>query len=273
MIPEKRRARDLLAEAGVPDPAGDLRRLYDWAYALGQNAPEPQTHEAPNHVTLQMLAQAVAKRARRQPVSQIIGKRAFWKHDFIVTPDVLDPRPDTETLVELALQQDFARVLDIGTGSGCILLSLLSEAATATGLGVDISDAALAVARANAEQLGLTSRATFLRSDWLSCVAEKFDLVVSNPPYIDSDTYATLAPELRDWEPKGALEAGADGLEAYRALAAQVPEALFPGGRVLLEIGFDQGQTVSDIFQTAGSRRTEIRQDLNGRDRVVIAQY
>jgi release factor glutamine methyltransferase len=260
-----------LAEAGVADPAGDLRRLFDWAYAQGQGDPAPQTRDRPNDWTLYTLEDAVKARAARQPVSQIIGRRAFFKHDFEVTPDVLDPRPDTETLVEVALAHPFDTVLDIGSGSGCILLSLLAERPEATGLGIDISAPALDVARRNADRLGLAGRARFRRSDWLAEVDEQFDLIVSNPPYIDAATYATLAPELRDWEPRGALEAGADGLDAYRVIARDAPRVLAPGGTLCLEIGHDQGRSVPALLAASGWRQITVQRDLIGKDRVVTA--
>lgn len=262
----------LLAEAGVPDPAGDYRRLYDWAYAKGNEDPAPQTRDTPNDWTLYVLEDAVNARIARQPVSQIIGRRAFWQYEFEVTPDVLDPRPDTETLVETALQIPFDTVLDLGTGSGCILLTLLAERPGARGLGVDISVPALDVATRNAARLNLSDRAEFRRSSWMAEVSEKFDLVVSNPPYIDSATYRTLAPEVQEWEPRGALEAGADGLEAYRVLARDTPRALRPGGRLLLEIGYDQADTVPPLLAAAGFTGISVLPDLNGKPRVVFAR-
>lgn len=271
MIDGQAEALRAMAEAGVADPSGDFRRLYEWAYAKGEEDPEPQTRDAPNDWTLYLLKDAVDARVARQPVSQIIGTRAFWEHEFEVTPDVLDPRPDTETLVEAALARPFDHVLDIGTGSGCILLSLLAARPTASGIGVDISEPALAVARRNAAALELTDRAVFRRSDWLAEVPEQFDLIVSNPPYIDAANYSALEPEVRQWEPRSALEAGPDGLDAYRAIAAQAPKALKPGGRLLLEIGYDQGQSVPKLLAGAGIETVNLLKDLNGKDRVVVA--
>lgn len=271
MIAARAEAIRVLTEAGVADPEGDFRRLFEWAYAKGAEDPEPQTRERPNDWTLYTLSDGISARAERQPVSQIIGRRTFWNHEFKVTPDVLDPRPDTETLVESALTHPFDTVLDIGTGSGCILLSLLAERPNATGLGVDVSAAALKVAGQNATALDVADRVAFRKSDWLSEVTGAFDLIVSNPPYIARAAYEGLAPEVRDWEPRGALEAGADGLDAYRAIAAQVPGALRPGGRLLLEIGHDQGGTVPLLLQQAGFARIEVVQDINGKDRVVVA--
>lgn len=264
-------AAKALAKSGVPDPVRDARRLFDWAYDIGGRAPEPQTRDSPNDLTLEMFAIALAERARRKPVSQIIGRRAFWRHDFTVTPDVLDPRPETETLVAAALERPFARVLDLGTGSGCILISLLAERSSATGVGADLSEAALAVAARNAERIGVADRARFLRSDWFSAIGGRFDLIVSNPPYIAEAEMAGLAPEVRDWEPHLALTPGGDGLGAYRAIAAGAGARLMAGGRLLLEIGPAQAAAVSALLVAQGFHAPEVRTDLDGRDRVVIA--
>ncbi len=265
------RAVKALAEKGVPDPASDVRRLFDWAYEIGQSAPESQSRDTPNDLTLEMFGSALAERARRRPVSQIIGRRAFWRHDFVVTPDVLDPRPETESLVAAALEQPFARLLDLGTGTGCILISLLADRPSAQGVGTDLSDAALEVARRNAGRLGVAERARFLRSDWFSAVQGKYDLIVSNPPYLAEAEIAGLAPEVRDWEPRGALTPGGDGLGAYRAIAAGAGARLMAGGRLILEIGPAQAGAVAGLLVAQGFPPPEIRRDLDGRDRVVVA--
>ncbi len=257
-----------LKEAGVPDPARDVRRLFDWAYAVGAEA-GPQDRDTPNARTQALFAQAIADRARRRPVSQITGRRAFWRHDFAVTGDVLDPRPDTETLVELALSEPFARLLDLGTGSGAIAISLLADTPGAHGTATDISDAALAVARENAARIGVADRLVLIRSDWFEAVEGTFDLIVSNPPYIAGDEMAALDPEVRDWEPRIALTPGGDGLDAYRAILSDASAHLEPGGRLLVEIGPEQGAAVSGLFQAAGLEAVEVRPDINGRDRVV----
>lgn len=214
------------------------------------------------------LQAAVAARLARQPVAQIRGWRHFWNHRFIVTPDVLDPRPETETLVGHALETPFTRVLDLGTGSGAILLSLLAGRPGATGLGTDLSDKALAVARYNATALRL-ERATFLRADWFAGVTGTYDLIVSNPPYIAAAEMAGLSPEVRDWEPHLALTPGGDGLDAYRAICAGVLAHLAPGGRLMVEIGPTQSVAVSSLMQEQGLVSIATYPDLDGRDRVV----
>ena len=215
----------------------------------------------------------LARRRGGEPVARILGRRAFWTHVFRITPEVLDPRPETETLVALALEDPFERVLDLGTGSGCILVSLLSERRAATGLGTDLSDGALAVARDNARRAGVGDRAAFQRADWTAGLAGPFDLVVSNPPYIAGDEMADLSPEVRDHDPAMALTPGDDGLLAYRAIAAGVPGLLSPGGRCLVEIGWTQGRAVAEILARAGFAEVAVHPDLDGRDRVVAGLW
>ena len=244
-------ARARLAAAGVDDPAGDAARL---------------RRAAPDDAT---FAAWVARRAAREPVARILRRRAFWAHEFEVTPDVLDPRADTEALVEAGLSAPFARVLDLGTGSGCVLVSLLHERPDATGLGTDVSEAALAVALRNAAAAGVADRARFVRADWLDGVEGTFDLIVSNPPYVAEAEMAALAPEVRDWDPRGALTPGGDGLGAYRAILAGAPAHLAPGGRVALEVGWTQAAAVTGLMAAAGLAEIAVTRDLGGRERVV----
>ena len=224
----------ILLEAGVPDPQREARIL--WRAAADEAA----------------YFENIAERAKRRPMSHILGYRDFYKHRFIVTPDVLDPRPDTETLIEAALQVPFARVLDLGTGSGCILLSLLAERGDAKGIGTDVSGPALAVARRNAEALELHTRADLLISNWYAAVDGQFDLIVSNPPYVAFDEMDDLQPEVRLFEPFSALTDGADGLSAYRVIIAGAPAHLRDGGSLIVEIGPTQGQAVQQMIRDLG---------------------
>lgn len=256
-----------LARAGVPDPLGDARRLM--AHALGV-APDRLLLVEPEPVPFgveDVFLLHVDARARRQPVSQITGARLFWGREFLVTPDVLDPRPETEALVAAALAGPFARVLDLGTGSGCILVSLLAERGSATGLGLDLSPASLAVARANADRHRVAARASFAVSDWLAAAEGRFDLVVANPPYIAAGEMASLDPEVRDWEPRAALTDEGDGLGAYRVILAEVGRVA-PAGRVLVEVGPTQAEAVRAIGRAAGLQDDGTRADLDGRARV-----
>ena len=260
-----------LRAAGIDDAPGDARALLAFALDL---SPDRLTLHLPDPVPPEAQARfalALQARAARQPVSQIIGRRLFWGRSFRVTKDVLDPRPETETLVAAALRHDFRSLLDLGTGSGCILLSLLAERPLARGVGVDLSPLALEVAALNARDLGLTDRARLHPSDWCAAVAGRFDLIVANPPYIAAAEMPGLAPEVRDHEPHLALTPGGDGLDAYRAIARQAPAFLPPGGRLMVEIGPSQGQAVTALFVGAGLSGIAICPDLDGRDRVVMA--
>lgn len=267
-----RAAIPVLAAAGIEDAPRDARLLL--AHAMGI-APDRLTLHLPDPLdpaAAARLAAALAARAARQPVAQITGRRLFWGRPFQVTRATLDPRPETETLVAAALEQPFARVLDLGTGTGCILVTLLAERPAATGTGLDLSPAALAVAKANAAALGVADRARFALSDWFAAAEGHHDLIVANPPYIAAAEMADLAPEVRDWEPHLALTPGGDGLAAYRAIAAGAGAHLMPGGRLLLEIGPTQGAAVAGLLRAAGLVDVAIRKDLDGRDRVLAAR-
>ncbi len=241
----------VLRAAGVTGAARDVRKLL----AEAQDFPD-----------------AIRRRANREPVSHILGYRDFWKHRFKITPEVLDPRPETEVLVELALAEPFTRVLDLGTGSGAILVSLLAERPDATGVGTDLSEAAVLVAGDNADMAGVEPRITLPVSDWYEDIGGRFDLIVSNPPYIAEGEAKDLSPEVRDHEPELALFAGSDGLDAYRSIAKGTPHHLNPGGRILVEIGPTQAKAVQALFEAAGLEDVRCHPDLDGRDRVVSAR-
>jgi len=213
----------------------------------------------------------VNDRCDHVPVSHILGFREFYGRRFKVSPHVLDPRPETETLIEIALSEPFEDVLDLGTGSGCILITLLAERPQAIAIGSDLSARALEVAEENAHLLGVNQRVGFLESHWFRGVGGRFDLIVSNPPYIALDEMPELAPDVRKYEPRLALTDEGDGLGAYRAIAAGLSDHLKPGGRVLLEIGPTQGAAVSGMLTAAGLENVDVLPDLDGRDRVVAA--
>lgn len=266
-----RRAIPRLQEAGIEDGARDARVLLAHALGIGHDR---LTLKLPDEMTGPQEAlydQALVARLARQPVAQITGRRLFWGQSFRVTRDVLDPRPETETLVAEALRAPFLKVLDLGTGTGCVLLSCLKGMPMARGLGTDISDAALQVAVGNTRDLGLETRARFRKSDWFANVTGAYDLIVSNPPYIAAEEMPGLAPEVRDWEPYQALSPGGDGLDAYRAIALGAGARLMPGGRLLVEIGPTQGAAVAALFRHAGLEGIRLLPDMDGRDRVVAA--
>jgi release factor glutamine methyltransferase len=217
----------------------------------------------------------LARRAGHEPVSRILGHREFWSLDFALGPATLDPRPDSETLVEAALAacpDRPLRVLDLGTGTGCLLLAVLHDRPAAFGLGVDRSEAAAGTARANARALGLADRAAFLVGDWATALDARFDLILSNPPYIPEAEIAALDPEVRDHDPHLALSGGADGLDAYRDLAVALPGLLVPGGTAVVELGIGQAADVAALFRAAGLDITATPHDLAGIPRCLVAK-
>ncbi len=260
-----------LAAAGVPDAARDARLLLAYAMGIGADRLTLHLHDSLTPDTARRFDAALGARETRQPVAQIIGRRCFWGRDFAVTADVLDPRPDTESLIVEALAAPFARVLDLGTGSGAIGLTLLAERPQATAVLTDLSAPALAVARGNAQRLDVIARATFLASDWFAALGGRFDLIASNPPYIAEAEMRHLAPDVREHEPRMALTPGGDGLDAYRAICAGAGRHLSPGGRIVLETGPAQGAAVRALLAVAGFQAIRILPDLDGRDRVVAA--
>jgi release factor glutamine methyltransferase len=217
----------------------------------------------------------VARRARREPLSHILGDKPFWTLDLKVTPDVLTPRSDTETLVETVLKQigvrtDELDIADFGTGSGAILLAFLSELPQANGLGIDISESALRVARENAVRNGFQDRALFRIGHWAEGMADaSLDIAVSNPPYIASAVIEMLEPEVRDHEPRIALDGGDDGLEVYRSLLPQLFRVLKPEGLMAVEIGYDQAEAIRSLADAAGFADVAMTRDLCGQPRVI----
>ena len=268
------RARARLEAAGLAGPVIDARLLVEAAAEATRIDIVTDPHRALTAVQETALEDYLTRRERREPVSHILGRKGFWKLMLQVNKDVLTPRPDTESVVDEALR-DFPEhapwsVLDLGVGSGAILLAILAERPAARGLGVDVSEDALAVARDNAAALGLAGRAALMRGDWTAGLGDAaFDLVVANPPYIATDVIETLEPEVRQYEPRLALDGGADGLNAYRRLAPEILRVLKPGGRFAVEIGYDQKDAVETLFREAGAAQVQTLRDLADRDRVV----
>ncbi|MGR3200087.1 MAG: peptide chain release factor N(5)-glutamine methyltransferase [Paracoccus sp. (in: a-proteobacteria)] len=260
----------LLRAAGIDGASRDADRILAAALGIEPGQLRITDDRALTGEEAGRFHRGIAARALHQPVAQIVGFRDFWAHRFKVTRDTLDPRPETEALVEAALARPWRSVLDLGTGTGAILISLLAARPGATGTGTDISEAALQVARFNARQVRVNAR--FRQADWYQGITGPFDLIVSNPPYIAAAEMAGLSPDVRDWEPRTALTDGADGLSAYRAIAAGACGLLAPGGAVLVEIGPTQAEDVVAIFRASGAE-TRIMKDLDGRDRVVAANF
>lgn len=267
-------AKDRLKDAGIDQPSIDARLMLEVAAGVTRTEIVTDPYRELSEQQVATLDEYLARRARREPVSHIIGRKGFWKILLQVNKNVLTPRPETEVIVDEVLkafpeQMPFT-MLDLGVGSGTILLAVLAERPAAKGLGVDASSEALAVARDNAANLDLNNRATFLHGDWTAGLADaSFDLVVSNPPYIPSAVIETLEPEVRDHEPRLALDGGPDGLDAYRLLAPEILRVLKPGGLFAVEIGYDQSKAVEALFNAAGAREVRTVKDLSTHDRVV----
>lgn len=255
-----------LTEAGIA--GSDARPLLAHALALPQERLTLALQDPLDPAVCARFEALIEARLTRRPVSHLIGQRLFWGRAFIVTEHTLDPRPETETLIAAALERPFRSLLDLGTGTGCILLTLLAERPEAAGLGVDLSEQALETARKNAERHA--PRAELRASDWFSAVQGRFDLIVSNPPYIAAEEMADLSPEVLH-EPRMALTPEGDGLAPYRVIAARARDLLAPNGRLLVEIGPTQGPAVSGFFAAHGLQEIRVLPDLDGRDRVVAA--
>ena len=235
-------------------PQLDARLLLQHATGLSREdlIVEPERQVAPG--IAENFRALIARRQAHEPVSRILGEREFYGRPFRLTPDVLDPRPDTETIVDLALplMARACRILDLGTGSGAIIVTLLAERPDAVGVAVDLSPQALAVAAANAEALGVAQRISFSLGSWFEPVSGSFDLIVSNPPYIPAGDIAGLEPDVRNYDPHLALMGGSDGLDPYRSIAAGAGPHLASGGTILVELGAGQAEDVKSIFVTAG---------------------
>lgn len=263
-----KQAGERLAAHGIETAALDARLLFQAASGLRHEdiVAEPDLLVPPDVAA--RFSVLIERRCKFEPVSRILGTREFYGRSFRVTPDVLDPRADTETLIGAALGlvkgKEPLRILDLGTGSGAIAVTLLAELPGATAVATDLSAAALAVAKGNAEALGVAGRASFVQANWFEGIGGKFDLIVSNPPYIPLGDIAGLAPDVREFDPSRALDGGPDGLEAYRRLANGAGGHLAPKGHVVLEIGAGQENAVNELFTVQGFARESRHFDLVG---------
>lgn len=270
-------ATTLLRDAGFDSPRREVVALAVQCLGLGREAMVAAPDQPVPAPGARRFRDAAARRAAGEPLARITGHREFWSLDFVLSADTLVPRPDTETVVEAVLSEitdssAALSVLDLGTGSGCILLALLSELPNARGTGIDISQAAVVTARENARRLGLDSRAGFQTGDWTDGLSARFDIVVANPPYIAETDRDALMVEVRDHDPSLALFAGADGLAAFRALIPGLAGVLTPGGLAALECGAGQGPKVAEMLALAGFDPARLVADTAGHDRVVLAR-
>ncbi|MBP6877758.1 MAG: peptide chain release factor N(5)-glutamine methyltransferase [Phenylobacterium sp.] len=268
-------AKTRLEAVGLVGPVIDARLLVEAAADATRADIVADPHRALTPEQEERLTDYVSRRERREPVSHILGRKGFWKVMLAVNADVLTPRPETEVIVDYVLKQFPEQmafdILDLGVGSGAIILSILAERPAAKGLATDISDEALAVARENAANLGLAGRVAFARGDWTAGLQDaSFDVIVSNPPYIASEVIETLEPEVRHFDPRLALDGGPDGLDAYRHLAPEIMRVLKPGGLFAVEIGYDQKDQVEALFNEAGGSDVWTIKDLSTNDRVVV---
>jgi release factor glutamine methyltransferase len=277
----RRAAADALRCAGVDSPELDARLILGHALALDQGELGAAASRLLAPAERRSIADLVARRLGGEPVARILGRREFWGLDLRVTPATLVPRPETETVVEAALaaidaagrRQDPIRLADIGTGSGAILLALLSELPRAVGIGTDCAEPALVTARDNARRLGLAARAAFVAGSFTAALRGPFDVVVANPPYIRSGDIAGLAAEVREHDPRRALDGGADGLAAYRAIITDLRRVLRTDGSVVFELGAGQDNDVTQLLSQAGLMVSARRRDLAGIVRAVIARF
>lgn len=276
-----RALRDVFRAAGIASPETDARLLVADVTGVSPQRLVIEENRPLTEAEWALLEAHREARLRHVPVGRIVGHRAFWGLSFDLAPETLEPRPDTEILIEAAL--DWAdrtggraqglSIADLGTGTGAILVSLLSELPQARGLATDIQPRALAVARRNAAVHDVAERAAFVCGSWMDAIAGEWDLIVSNPPYIRSGVIPGLDREVTNHDPMVALDGGQDGLAAYRVIAAQAARLLRrPAGALIAEIGYDQGEDVARIFREAGFHVIDIRRDLGDHDRVVVAQ-
>lgn len=275
----RRALAEQLRSAGIETPELDARILIGHALGLDHAALAAAGADILDAAKRDAIAALARRRLAHEPVARIVGVKEFWSLPLAVDPATLVPRPETETVVEVALaaldadntRKQNLRIADLGTGTGALLLALLAELPQAFGVGTDISPGALCVARANARRLGLV-RAHFVACDLTSAINGPFDLIVSNPPYVASAAIATLAPDVRDFDPRIALDGGPDGLACYRAIASSVPAILKPGGILVVELGAGQSRAVTALLLAAGLAPSSPRNDLNGVPRALMAR-
>ena len=261
-----------LRECGISDPVRDARLLLADCLELRTQNLNLLDDSCISEIKISKFWRMINERCKRKPVSKILGYRSFWGRDFEINENVLDPRGDTETLIELILDCNFENMLELGTGSGAIAITVLAERPEVTCVATDISQYALNTARTNSKRHGVQSRLKLLYSNWFDKVSGSFDIIVSNPPYISSKEYAQLSAEVLKYDPKISLTLGGDGLEAYREILSQALEKLSKNGHIFLEIGYTQANAVGHLFKEAGFQQIKVHKDLGSRDRVISAK-
>tara|TARA_Y100000739_G_scaffold110707_1_gene95089 strand:+ start:1220 stop:2050 length:831 start_codon:yes stop_codon:yes gene_type:complete len=261
-----------LRECGISDPIRDARLLLADCLELRTQNLNLLNDSYISEIKISKFRRMVKERCKRKPVSKILGYRSFWGRDFEINENVLDPRGDTETLIELILDCKFENMLELGTGSGAIAITVLAERPEVTCVATDISEYALKTASANSKRHGVESRLKLLHSNWFEKISGSFDVIVSNPPYISSEEYAQLSAEVVKYDPKISLTLGGDGLEAYREILSQALEKLSKNGHIFLEIGYTQANAVGHLFREAGFQQIKVHKDLGSRDRVISAK-
>lgn len=261
-----------LRECGISDPVRDARLLLADCLELRTQNLNLLDNSSISEIKISKFWRMINERCKRKPVSKILGYRSFWGRDFEINENVLDPRGDTETLIELILDCNFENMLELGTGSGAIAITVLAERPEVTCVATDISQYALNTARTNSKRHGVQSRLKLLYSNWFDKISGSFDIIVSNPPYISSKEYAQLSAEVLKYDPKISLTLGGDGLEAYREILSQALEKLSKNGHIFLEIGYTQANAVGHLFKEAGFQQIKVHKDLGSRDRVISAK-
>ena len=261
-----------LRECGISDPVRDARLLLADCLELRTQNLNLLDNSCISEIKISKFWRMINERCKKKPVSKILGYRSFWGRDFEINENVLDPRGDTETLIELILECNFENMLELGTGSGAIAITVLAERPEVTCVATDISQYALDTARTNSKRHGVQSRLKLLYSNWFDKISGSFDIIVSNPPYISSREYAQLSAEVLKYDPKISLTLGGDGLEAYREILSQALEKLSKNGHIFLEIGYTQANAVGHLFKEAGFQQIKVHKDLGSRDRVISAK-
>ena len=262
-----------LSISEIDNAARDARILVAHAFGIPKSQLALNTNENVPEETRSSLEKLISRRINREPIAKILGKRQFWGRTFFINEDVLDPRGDTETLIDYVIDRPVRSVLELGTGSGVIAISLACEWKEVNVVATDISEAALLVAQKNAKNFSVENKVDFLKSDWFEAIEGKFDLIISNPPYIGLSESSEISQEVLNYDPDIALFAGSDGLEAYERIIPQLTKFLNPGARVVLEIGASQSESVKTLMNSSGLYEVKTLKDLARKDRLVTAKF